>query len=291
MTDDNLSSPKQQADDAPSLAVKCVRAMMERHGLPRYRQSAWLAEATGLSYSQAHRRMNGGSAWTLEELERVGSLFGESLSQVVSLGADPTSIHGTMTVGSAVVPCMMWLGEPVPEPRADEIVAVETEGRWVAVCARDSAGGPMYRVQRLDIRPAEAGRPTIAVLDDDHDVADTVCAHLATQGYEARAFYRTGDLQSSARARTFDGYVIDWLVGESSAERLIANLRSQDASAPIVVLTAQVEAGVVDESDIAAAVKRHNLVFSEKPVRMSILSATLNRAFASAAPAATAQAA
>jgi len=58
---------------------------MERHGLPKYRQSPWLADALGLSYSQAHRRMTGASAWSLEDLERVGSLFGETLAQVVSL--------------------------------------------------------------------------------------------------------------------------------------------------------------------------------------------------------------
>ena len=33
--------------------------------------------------------------------------------------------------------------------------------------------------------------------------------------------------------------------------------------------------GMVDETDIAEAVKTFGLVFSEKPVRMSILSATL----------------
>ena len=29
------------------LAVQCVRSLMDRHGLPRYRQSAWLANAVG----------------------------------------------------------------------------------------------------------------------------------------------------------------------------------------------------------------------------------------------------
>jgi hypothetical protein len=38
--------------------------------------------------------------------------------------------------------------------------------------------------------------------------------------------------------------------------------------------------GAVQEADIASAVAEHGLVFSEKPVRMSILSATLTRAFA-----------
>lgn len=38
--------------------------------------------------------------------------------------------------------------------------------------------------------------------------------------------------------------------------------------------------GVVDEADISDAVKRYDLVFSEKPVRTSILTAALARAFA-----------
>ena len=61
-------------------------------------------------------------------------------------------------------------------------------------------------------------------------------------------------------------------------------LRAQDTSCPIIVLTAQVLTGVVHEADIAEAVTALNLVFSEKPVRMSILSATLTRAFAAARP-------
>jgi len=77
-------------------------------------------------------------------------------------------------------------------------------------------------------------------------------------------------------------YVVDWIVGERSVLKLIASLRAQDAECPIVVLTAQVLSGVVDEQDIADAVKRYDLVFSEKPVRTSILSATLTRAFAAA---------
>ncbi|MGZ5248998.1 MAG: methyltransferase domain-containing protein [Caldimonas sp.] len=80
----------------------------------------------------------------------------------------------------------------------------------------------------------------------------------------------------------YDGFVIDWIVGETSTLKLIASLREQDASAPIVVLTGKVLMGMVDEADIAEAVKTYGLVFSEKPVRMSILSATLALAFAAA---------
>jgi DNA-binding NtrC family response regulator len=75
--------------------------------------------------------------------------------------------------------------------------------------------------------------------------------------------------------------VIDWIVGESSTLKLIAELRAQNTSCPIIVLTAQVLSGIVGEEEIADAVKKHDLLFSEKPIRMSILSATLARALAS----------
>ena len=115
---------------------------------------------------------------------------------------------------------------------------------------------------------------------DDVFVADGVCAHFESSGYEARPFYKTADLVSSAKVQRYDGFVIDWIVGETSTIKLIASLREEDASAPIVVLTAQVLTGMVDETDIAEAVKTFGLVFREKPVRMSILSATLALAFA-----------
>lgn len=287
MNEPEKSKPLPAEDEAtPLLAVRCVRALLERHGLPRYRQSAWLAEATGLSYSQAHRRMTGASAWTLEDLERVGSIFGESLAQVVAMG-DGEAVHGAMSLGGSSLPCQLWLGPEVEGARPDELVATRIEGRWVAVQAREAGPGPVYRVERLDVRPSDAGRRVIAVLDDDHDLTQSICTHLESEGYDARPFFRVTDLRSSLRGTRYDGYVIDWLIGESSAEKVIGAVREQDPAAPIVMLTAQVWTGVVDEADIAEAVRRYDLVFSEKPVRMPILSATLARAFAPAPPAQT----
>ena len=119
------------------------------------------------------------------------------------------------------------------------------------------------------------------MLDDDQDLTNSICAHLEGSGYEARPFFKTADLVSSSKAQHYDGFVIDWIVGETSTLKLIAALRAEDAHCPIVVLTAQVTSGVVDEADIAEAVRMHHIEFSEKPLRMSILSATLGRSFAS----------
>ena len=267
--------------EGPSLAVRCVRALMERHGLPKYRQSPWLADALGLSYSQAHRKMSGASPWSLEDLERVGILFGETLAQVVRVDAVTGSVPASLRVGSASVGCRLWLGEIVESPRPDSLVAISTGAGWTALIAAEASEGPAYAIERLESQPSEDVRKVIAVLDDDQDLTHSICAHLQASGYDARPFFRTADLVSSAKAQRYDGFVIDWIVGEASTLKLIASLRAEDALRPIVVLTAQVTSGLVDEADIAEAVRAHRIEFSEKPLRMSILSATLGRAFAS----------
>ena len=265
--------------DATPLAVQCVRALMERHGLPKYRQSAWLANATGLSYSQAHRRMTGASTWSLEDIARVAELFGESLADVVSLTQPRTSVPGVMHMGATRLPVQLWIGDAVEQPNPDSVVAVQTSSGWTALCASEATEGAVYKIERLEARPTLTARKVVAVLDDDQDLTNSVCAHFEASGYDARPFFTIADLLSGLGARSFDAYVVDWIIGETSALKLIAAVRAKDANCPIVVLTAQVMTGVVDEADIADAVKRFGLVFHEKPVRTSILTATLGRAF------------
>jgi CheY-like chemotaxis protein len=268
------------AEPAGLLAVRCVRALLERHGLPKYRQSAWLADAIGLSYAQAHRKMNGAAAWTLEELERVGALLGESLADVVAPGHAQGAVAATLCIGKARVPCELWVGASVEQPHPDALVAVQNGSEWTAELAADAGDRPTFAIDRLQARPSRAERKRIAVLDDDRDLTDSICAHLQDSGYAARPFYRTADLQARLKTERYDAFVLDWIVGEASTVKLIAALRAQDAICPILVLTAEVVTGVVQESEIAQAVANFNFVFAEKPVRMAILSASLARAFA-----------
>jgi len=46
------------------------------------------------------------------------------------------------------------------------------------------------------------------------------------------------DLLWGAVTQQYDGYVIDWIVGETSTLKLFSALREKDATCPIVVLTA-----------------------------------------------------
>jgi CheY-like chemotaxis protein len=267
------------AEEQLPLAARCVRALMERHGVRKYRQSPWLADALGLSYSQAHRRMTGASPWTLEDLERVGALFGETLAELVAKSPARGSMPGYLKAGAVNVACQIWLGEVDPSPRPESLVAVNAASGWVVLPASETPeGATAYKVERFEAKPAAEARRLVAVLDDDPDVTDGLCAQLQASGYDARSFYRTDDLRKAAEQQRFDAFVIDWIVEDKTTQDLLAVLRHQNASAPIIVLTGQQLMGP-DEDDIAHAVISLGLVFSEKPVRMSILSATLARAF------------
>jgi len=277
----NLETDPSSAGAETSLAGRCVRALLDRHGLPKYRHSPWLADTLGLSYSQAHRRMSGASPWSLEDLQKVASALGERLADVVTLDGGMDFVPATVKLGAATFACRLCLGPRLADAAPHDVVAVSTADGWVALCASDASdGATFYGIERLEATPNVVSRKLVAVLDDDRDVADSICAHLQGASMDARPFYRIADLLGGVDQQRYDAFVIDWIVGDASASKLIATLRARSASCPIIVLTAQVVSGVVEEEEIAEAVSRYDLVFSEKPVRMSILSATLARIFA-----------
>ncbi len=264
-----------------SLGASLVRAAMERHGLPKYRHSAWLAERAGLSYSQAHRRMSGTAAWTVEEMAQVAALLGESLAELISGGHATGGVKGRLSVQSPVnLECEIWLGERLKQPAPSSLVAIQSPTGWLVTAARDVKEGVAYAVNRIEAHPSSTSRHRIAVLDDDRHLADSISEGLTLIGFEAEAFHDARSLLESAQASGFAAYVIDWVLGDTSAASLVESLRGLGAVGPILVLTGQVSSGTASEDDIAEAIKRHGLLFSEKPLRISILAAALTSALA-----------
>jgi len=223
--------------------------------------------------------MNGASPWTLEDLERVGALFGETLAEVVAKhGSESGLVPGRLKVGPVDIECHIWLGAVEATPPPNSLVAITDSSGWVVLPASEAPqGATMYGIERFEGKPAAESRRVVAVLDDDPDVTDGLCAQLRASGYDATAFYKAADLGKAAETQRFDAFVVDWIVDDGNTHALLSALRQRHPSAPIIVLTGQQLMGA-EEDDIANAVISLCLVFSEKPVRMSILSATLARA-------------
>ncbi len=264
------------------LALRYVRSLLERHGLPRYRQSAWLAKAVGLSYSQAHRRLNGASPWSLEDLAQLANLFGETLADLITLPEGRPPVDGMLRIGKEAIGCRLWLGAAVAKGAPTSVVAVKSRSGWLVASVDDGIDGDAYEIERLEARPVATKRRAIAVLDDDVDVTDSIASSFELLGYRAHPFYKANDLLAEVATTTFDGYVLDWVVSERTVIDLVRFIRTKSNVCPIIILTGQVSIGAIDEADIADAIADYGLLFCEKPARTSILAATLAQAFAAA---------
>lgn len=264
------------------MGAECVRRVLERQRVPRDRQSTEVAKALGLSYSQAHRKLMGASAWTLTQLSEVGRHFGMTLHEVLDEAEAAESVRGTLLLGGLRLPCAMWIAPMTTmSPGAPLVALMSGSGEWTAVPSSTVTDvGSSHEVRRLVVQVARGAVARIAVVDDDGDSAEGVCAYLRGAGLDAHAFTSVSSAQAKIEDAPFDGYVIDWLLGGETAGRLIRQIREHDDSCPVIVLTGQVATGRADEDSLAAAVETFRLDYFEKPVRLPIIRAALGRKLA-----------
>jgi CheY-like chemotaxis protein len=276
----NPKAPDPQEVPTHRVAAQAIKALFQRHGVSPDKHSVKVAELLSISYSQAHRKASGVSAWSLEELKRVAEHFGESLVDLLWFTERGDATAATIAVGGLQFACLVKLGDPLPANRTAGLVATELDGLYTVRAASELGSEPVRPVLRLVMQPPGAHAPSIAVLDDDTESTDNLCAHLAASGYQTSSFYTVASLRAALEQRRYDGFVLDWVVGDETSRELIAQLRAADAQTPILVLTGQMGSGRVNESAVATALATYGLIYFEKPVRLAIISAALSQALA-----------
>ncbi|WP_076998011.1 helix-turn-helix domain-containing protein [Variovorax sp. KK3] len=280
-----MSDPNPKADPGTeTLAARCVRALLDHHGVPKRKHAAVVTDVLKLSYSQGHRRLTTDATWTLEELRTLAEHYGESLASMVSLGQSDEMLSATLKVGAIAFACRFARGPAVHKPRPGALVAALVDSSWQVSPAEHNLATQAYEVVRLVVEPSSAASRRIAILDDHIDTAQTIAGYLGSAGYEPTLFTDLAALAAASGERPFDAYVLDWIIESNgvndTVRDLIGSIRSRDAHCPIVVLTGEVETGVADESDIASAMAKYRFKFFEKPARLSIISAALAASFA-----------
>ena len=282
--------PSEHPAQSHSIAAT-VKELMLRKRVPERQQSKKLADIMNLSYSQAHRKLNGGVDWTIGQLKVVAEYFGESLASIglgdngVS-GADERSA-GAVQEGTFVVaggqfshPCMIWVGEQLHVLGKAEFVALHEGDAWRVVEARHSPDNVVrHKVNKLEIMLKQQAWPTVAIVDDEVAFADNLCEYLNESGFRATAFYNPISLERELHERTFDGYIIDWVLGDRTAEDLIKQIRhSASPVVPVFLLTGELNTGKVEESELARVIRQLDVQWREKPIRLATFSAELQKA-------------
>ncbi|MPQ55143.1 helix-turn-helix domain-containing protein [Duganella sp. FT27W] len=265
--------------------VDAVGELLLRHGVPSRQRSKKLAEILGLSYSQAHRKLNGGVDWTIGQVRTVADFFNERLDNVGLGGAGggnaTDASRATLTMGAdgARYPCMVWIGEQLStRAKVDFVVIAEGDGWAVIESSRCLDDAARYRVNKLEIVVENPFAPTVAIVDDERGFADSLCDYLNDSGLRAVPFYDLASFERSMAEREYDGYVMDWILGERTSESLIKKIRLSETNAvPIYVLSGKVASGDVAEAEAARAIRQLDVHWRDKPIRMATFAAELQK--------------
>jgi DNA-binding response OmpR family regulator len=122
---------------------------------------------------------------------------------------------------------------------------------------------------------------TIAILDSDEFLADSLCAMLRERGFAAAAFYEMAALRQAHAAAPFDAYVIDYLADwqpqSRALQELIASIYSgPKRDAPVFILGNQ----TAPERDarLGGLLMQHKLRYLLRPIRLSYLAQRVGEA-------------
>lgn len=276
-----------QKFDSQSIAGK-VRELFLHHGIGKRQHAKELSRILDLSFSHAHRKLKGQSPWTLEQINSVAVALGETPAAIVDILSESDPLEKAMVqnaiflIAGVALPCVAHIGHELVGGRLAEYVALQQDEQWVIYLADEAPVGKRYGVQLIEIRSGhiEDERLSIAVLDDAHQAADELTKYLNSQGFNAVAFYDVNSFCQALYRSPFDGYVVDWLIGQETAQTCIETIRTSDhPDAPILVLTGQLGTDL-RESEIARAMRDYDVLGPyEKPVRLHVIEAALLRCF------------
>lgn len=272
-----MSQPPPPDEDTPSHAAQLVRALLERHDLPKHRHASFVGEFFGLSRAASHARVNKSSAWTLDDFQALANRFGEPLAQVLgAISPDDTGTKATLNIGGMEISCRVWLTEDEATASVSSLVAVEKDGAYVVVPATAAAGGDAKRIARLEVAHDATPAPRVAVFDDERDVANSVCGMLRSAGIEAVPFYVAEELLEAIPQHLFDGYVVDWLLPDNrTAVPLLAAVRALPEHRAAVLLSGKTRNGTADPREVGEATTRFKVQMVEKPAQQPMLVSAL----------------
>jgi ActR/RegA family two-component response regulator len=258
--------------------------MLDRHGVPERQRVRALEAAVGLSYTQVRRRMLGEAPWTIDEIKQLANHFHEPLIPIMSALADEPGVPATLPFGGAALPCTIWpVGEPLTG-RIGPMVAMldKTTGQWTVAPASEVADCPSYELARLLFERAPPRR--VAVLDDDSDSAQSIVDFLGAKGMDAKPFTCVTDLLAAMEDDPFDGFVVDWLLGDNTAKDLLSKIRARLPAGPVVILTGQIATGAATEDELVMVGASYRALLFEKPTRALSIFNALQVGFTSQSP-------
>lgn len=272
MQADSAGDPAAESDTRASAVSQALAALLDRSGVPERQRLKVLSDVLGLAYQQVRRRWIGDTDWSSEELGRVARHFGEAVAPLLCASVDGVGEPATVQFGDVQVPGTIWVGRQVsPDERLGPLLAVrrgatEPGPVWKIVRSTQADDLPAYVIRRFVYEASPA--PRIAVLDDDKDLAEDIARYLRAKGFDALAYHSAGEFREALAARRFDAYILDWLLGDDTAQPLLEEIRAADPASPILILTGKADA---EDEALSMQVQKAQALIFDKPTRSASL--------------------
>ncbi len=267
-------------------ALDCLGPLFQRNNIQIRNYVSYLSRIFDLSLSQARRMLDRDiSEWSMADIQKVFKHFGEdfvcysrNLSQN-SVQSPPGDIcDATMLIPAHPVKCQVALdGELSPQDDEHLWVAYRKDGE-LFVCERIDApkDQSLFRVSKIELTLKQHQALTVAVCDNDKDLADSIGDFLRNYGFSPSVFYTVADVEKAIADNFFDAFVLDWQVGSQTSESLIRLIRlAKSPTVPIFLITGQLNQGLSSETEIAEVVRNYRIVPRDKPIRPSLLAAEI----------------
>lgn len=254
-------------DKSTPAITQAITALLDRRSVPERKRLVTLEAAAGIAYQQVRRRMMGETPWSAEEIKRVAAHFGEPLFSLLgALVEEQPGQPAVLTVGSCRTPCTIWPGAKAAQGIGPYVALPgDSSGdSWTVLPPSDAAGRDAFEIRRLVFEMEQPRR--VAVVDDDDDLGRAIVQFLRQKGLDAISYTTAEHLRTALETTAFDGYILDWVLGDDRAGELLPLIREKNPSGPVIILTGQLD-GEAQESELASAMAEFRVQLYEKPSR------------------------
>jgi CheY-like chemotaxis protein len=274
MTDTAQTRPPLEIDGPaePATSVN-VRRFLVSYGVKEHNHASEIARIINVDRSQSYRRLKGDVAWSHTDLRAVAHHFGaqddcllphDDLARVAHQG--PEAVPAVIRVMHLPPTGLLVPGAELGPGDSSDLVAVRTGSGWeIHINGDEPFGARRHAIEALTVRSHP--HLQVALLEDDTRAAEALVEAFRLLGIVATPFTDSASLRAAIAHRRFDAYVLDWLLGEGTAETIVEEIREHRAHIPIVVVTGALMADSEMEKSLLALSAQWNFSTLDKPVR------------------------
>ena len=275
------TSIRAMTDEKMKLGEQGMRLLLVQLGYPKHKHVGVIEQLTGLSRGAATRKLTGLSPWDINEYASNCEKLGANFFDVLAAVEAETLTPATLIAGDEKLPCLIRLGQPAKQGDTCHFVATQKQLNWYVERMSQFLPPGARIVEKLTFpaqHPTQGEHvKTVAVLDDDQDVCDTLCDGLTLDGFKAVPFYDLKSFLTSLETSRYDAFVMDWMLSSGTAEDALMAIRERHLHEPIALLTGKAADLGVQIARLTASLTKYDARYFTKPTPIPVITEALRR--------------